>query len=95
MNRAELKGKVQTVCGTISPDRLGQTLMHEHLLSDLRTPEQRKVNEPEEPISLENVWEINYGRKKHRMQYVLDMKDRKSTRLNSSHVSESRMPSSA
>lgn len=75
MNRAQLKGRVQTVCGLIDPGKLGQTLMHEHLLSDLRTPEARKVNEPEEPISLENVWAINYGRKKHRMQYVLDMKD--------------------
>lgn len=75
MRREQLKGWVQTVLGLIDPDRLGRTLMHEHLLSDLRTPEARKINEPEEPITLENVWAINYGRKKHRMQYVLDMKD--------------------
>jgi phosphotriesterase-related protein len=75
MDRASLRGKVQTVCGLISPDKLGRTLMHEHLLCDLRTPEVRKVNEPDEPITLDNVWAINYGRKTNRMQYVLDMKD--------------------
>ena len=29
------------------------------------------------------------------LEYMLSLEDRKSTRLNSSHVSESRMPSSA
>jgi phosphotriesterase-related protein len=83
MNRAQLKGKVQTVCGLIDPGRLGLTLMHEHLLSDLRTPEQRKVNELEEPIALQNVWDINYGRRPHRMQWVLDMKDIASAEMSS------------
>src|SRR5688572_28483689 len=86
MNRAQLKGKVQTVCGLIDPEKLGHTLMHEPLLSDLRTPDQRKVNEPEDPISLENVWEINYGRRAHRLQYVLDMKDIAQVEMNALRV---------
>ena len=36
--RAELRGKVQTVLGLVEPERLGPTLMHEHLLLDLVRP---------------------------------------------------------
>jgi len=32
----DLVGKVLTVCGAVSPDNLGTTLMHEHLFVDLR-----------------------------------------------------------
>ena len=52
------------------------------------TPEEKEVKEPEE----------HYGQRarKRIQQLVGNVKDdRKSTRLNSSHVSESRMPSSA
>ena len=38
MTRAELKGKIQTVLGPIAPEALGRTLMHEHVLSDIRPP---------------------------------------------------------
>ena len=75
MNRAQLKGKVQTVCGTISPDRLGQTLMHEHLLCDIRTPTMKKSNVKDPEITLQNRHAIDYGRMPHAMQYVMDMKD--------------------
>jgi phosphotriesterase-related protein len=75
MDRAGLRGKVQTVVGTIDPAKLGRTLMHEHLLCDLRTPEARKINEPDEDITLKNVWGINYGRKANRSQMVLNLKD--------------------
>lgn len=34
MNRSELKGKVQTVLGLISPEDLGITLTHEHFIVD-------------------------------------------------------------
>jgi len=34
MDRTELTGKVQTVLGLISPDELGVTLPHEHLIDD-------------------------------------------------------------
>ena len=35
MTSKSLVGSVQTVCGPITPDRLGVTLTHEHLLIDL------------------------------------------------------------
>lgn len=35
MNSTDMTGKIQTVLGPISPDRLGVTLTHEHLLIDL------------------------------------------------------------
>ena len=36
MDRNELKGHVQTVRGLVAPEQLGPTMMHEHLLIDLR-----------------------------------------------------------
>ena len=60
------------------------------------------------PASLSRAWSVNIGQgssKRARLGaapvvgggriYAVDAKDRKSTRLNSSHMSESRMPSSA
>ena len=38
MTRDELKGKIQTVLGPIAPETLGRTLMHEHVLCDIRPP---------------------------------------------------------
>ena len=75
MNRDTLSGKVQTVIGLIDPARLGKTLMHEHLLCDLRTPTMLKSNEPDPEITLQNRYAIDYGRVPHKMQYVMDMKD--------------------
>ena len=54
-------GQVQTVLGPISPGDLGPTLMHEHLLCDIRPPSQRKPEELGPEIALDNVWAINYG----------------------------------
>ena len=34
-DRPAVKGEVQTVLGPVSPDRLGVTMVHEHLLLDL------------------------------------------------------------
>ena len=75
MDRASLRGKVQTVAGLIDPGKLGKTLMHEHLLCDIRTPAMKKSNVPDPEITLANVWAINYGRMPHATQYVMDMKD--------------------
>ena len=36
------RGRVHTVLGPIDPADLGPTLMHEHLLCDIRHPSQRK-----------------------------------------------------
>ena len=45
MGNAKLAGRAQTVLGTVPPEELGITMMHEHLLVDLR----RFFHEPEDP----------------------------------------------
>lgn len=45
MDRNELKGHVQTVRGLVAPEQLGPTMMHEHLLIDLRPI----FDEPKDP----------------------------------------------
>ena len=73
--REALRGRIQTVLGPIEPDALGPTLMHEHLLCDLNPPSVRARNEPPTEITLENVYEINYGRAHHPVKYRLDSRD--------------------
>ncbi|MFZ5778727.1 MAG: phosphotriesterase family protein [Pseudomonadota bacterium] len=77
MTRDELKGKVQTVLGLIEPGALGRTLMHEHVLCDIRPPGTRSDNDLGPEITLENVWQINYGRGLRRAgrKYMLDLED--------------------
>ena len=55
-----LRGKVQTVEGLLAPERLGPTLMHEHVLCDVTPPELAGQGGSEVEITLENVWEIRY-----------------------------------
>ena len=73
MKRDDLRGKAQTVCGTVAPEALGPTLMHEHLICDIRPPSMRSCDCHWEPITLENVWAINYGEVENAPSYVLDM----------------------
>jgi phosphotriesterase-related protein len=54
-------GEVQTVLGPIAPDALGPTLMHEHLLCDIRHPAERSPDKLGPELALDNVWAINYG----------------------------------
>ena len=77
MTRDELKGKIQTVLGPIAPEALGRTLMHEHVLCDIRPPGTRSDNDLGPEITLENVWQINYGRglKRAGRKYMLDLED--------------------
>ena len=77
MTRDELKGKIQTVLGPIEPEALGRTLMHEHVLCDIRPPGTRADNDLGPEITLENVWQINYGRglKRAGRKYMLDLED--------------------
>jgi phosphotriesterase-related protein len=63
-SRLDLKGKAQTVQGIIDPDALGPTLMHEHLLWDIRTPAMQADPDQGPDICLSNVWKINYGSRK-------------------------------
>jgi phosphotriesterase-related protein len=52
------KGKALTVLGLVDPAQLGATLMHEHVILDSALPRQR--NEPIEPITMENRWQMDY-----------------------------------
>src|SRR5260370_33519678 len=77
MTPSQLKGKIQTVLGPIAPETLGRTLMHEHVLCDIRPPGTRSDNDLGPEITLENVWQINYGRglKRAGRKYMLDLED--------------------
>ena len=77
MTRSELAGKIQTVLGLIEPEALGRTLMHEHVLCDIRPPVTRSDNDLGPEITLENVWQMNYGRgiKRAGRKYMLDLED--------------------
>ena len=77
MSPGDLKGKIQTVLGPIAPEMLGRTLMHEHVLCDIRPPGTRSDNDLGPEITLENVWQINYGRglKRAGRKYMLDLED--------------------
>ncbi len=70
--RETLKGKVQTVLGLIEPDALGPTLMHEHILWDIRTPAMRDEADQGPEIDLCNCWKINYGQIKAPRNYQLN-----------------------
>jgi phosphotriesterase-related protein len=77
MTRAALKGRIQTVLGPIEPAKLGRTLMHEHVLCDIRPPATRGDNDLGPEITLENVWQINHGHgiKRAGRKYMLDLED--------------------
>lgn len=61
LTRQELVGSVQTVNGLVAPDRLGPTLLHEHVLLDIRPPAWRTLEQVGEVITLENRFAIDYG----------------------------------
>ena len=74
--RPARQGEVQTVLGPIAPDDLGPTLMHEHLLCDIRHPSQRTQEALGPELALDNVWAINYGTvKRAARNYLLDARD--------------------
>jgi phosphotriesterase-related protein len=73
MNRETLRGQIQTVNGLIAPSELGPTLMHEHLICDIRTPALKGCDCHFEEIALENLWAIHQGECAHGPKYQLDM----------------------
>ncbi len=77
MAQQNLAGKIQTVLGPIEPAALGRTLMHEHLLCDIRPPGTRADNDLGPEITLETVWQLNYGHGIRRAgrKYMLDLED--------------------
>jgi len=73
---ADRPARVQTVLGSIAPDALGPTLMHEHVLCDIRRPAQRTPEALGPELALDNVWAINYGTvKRAARNYLLDARD--------------------
>ncbi|HKU98139.1 MAG TPA: hypothetical protein VJR58_22800 [Vineibacter sp.] len=77
LTRDELRGKAQTVLGPVNPAVLGRTLMHEHVLCDIRPPSTRTENDLGPEITLENVWQLNYGHGIARAgrKYMLDLEE--------------------
>lgn len=69
LDREQLRGRAQTVTGLVKPDEIGRTLMHEHLIWDLRTSDW-KVSEPGPEIQLCNCFKINYMRLKVPRNFV-------------------------
>ena len=76
MDHGNLKGYAQTVLGPVDADELGITMMHEHLLSDLRgnyedpeDPEERALARA--PVSLENLSWVSLNCTKSRDNMVL------------------------
>src|SRR6185503_14317157 len=63
---------VQTVLGPIAPEELGPTLMHEHLLVDIRPPSKRAPAHLGPELRLDTVWAINYGTVAAARNYLLD-----------------------
>lgn len=64
LTRDALRGRAQAVLGPLDPAGLGPTLMHEHLIWDIRTPSMRADPDQGPEITLCNCFAINYGRKR-------------------------------
>ena len=80
MAPSELRGNVQTVLGPVSPDSLGPTLTHEHLLIDfvcslLEPEDPRGRAKARQPISMENLGWIRYNWLSNLDNLVIDNQD--------------------
>ena len=58
--------------GLITPETLGPTLMHEHLLVDIRPPSKRTPADLGPELRLDTVWAINYGTLPAARNYLLN-----------------------
>ena len=65
-------GMIQTVCGPITPDDLGPTLLHEHVLCDIRPPDWKSLEQVGAHVTLENRHAIDYGEVLAPGNYLLD-----------------------
>ena len=59
--------------GPVVPETLGATLMHEHLVCDIRSPDLAACDCHWEALTLANHWAIHYGETTHGPEYQLDM----------------------
>ncbi len=62
----------QTVTGRVPAAALGTTLMHEHILCDLRDPQTRDRPAEWPPITMRNRFEIDYFQNRHQPNMLLD-----------------------
>ncbi|MCP4319483.1 MAG: aryldialkylphosphatase [Hyphomicrobiales bacterium] len=62
----------QSVTGTLTSGQLGKTLMHEHILCDLRDPSTRDADTDCPPITMENRFQTNYFQNRNPCNMVLD-----------------------
>jgi phosphotriesterase-related protein len=69
LTRDALRGRAQSVLGPVDPTTLGPTLMHEHLLWDIRTPAMRADPNQGPEIALCNCFAIGYGTRKAPRNY--------------------------
>jgi phosphotriesterase-related protein len=70
-------GYAQTVTGPVAAGDLGMTLLHEHILCDLRDPlGRRRADRPADPpITMENRFGIDYFQNRHQDNMLLDEDD--------------------
>lgn len=64
VTREDLRGQAQTVRGLVDPADLGATLMHEHLLWDIRTPTMRADPDQGPDLCLCNYYAVSSGIRK-------------------------------
>ena len=70
-----MAGYVQTVTGCAGGE-LGRTLMHEHILCDLRAPDPARASPSDgEAITMENRFEIDYFQNRNPLNMFLDEDD--------------------
>lgn len=62
----------QTVTGAVPASGLGRTLMHEHILCDLRDPATREDGTQWPEITMENRFQINYFQNRNPANMLLD-----------------------
>lgn len=62
----------QTVTGRVPAAALGATLMHEHVLCDLRPVDARDDGSLSPPITMENRFEVDYFQNRHPVNMWLD-----------------------
>lgn len=65
-------GYAQSVTGAVAASELGWTLMHEHILCDLRNPETRDGGQRWPDITLENRFETDYFQNRNQANMLLD-----------------------
>jgi phosphotriesterase-related protein len=75
VDRDALRGKAQTVLGPVDPATLGSTLMHEHLIWDIRSPAMAAERDQGPEITLCNCFRMYYGRWKVPGNHALRCRD--------------------